>query len=402
MAELNAARMHRVPTLIRVAVIYLAARLVTTLMLALAAQLSGSASRFGADATVGSFVLGWDAQWYWLIALDGYPTDLPRTDSGEVAENSWAFMPVYAYLARGLGSLLGSWGLAALFISLLAGFGAAVMLYFLLRERIGVTAATWAVAFFSCAPLAAMFQVGYAESLFLLLLFTALWLVVKRRYAWLLVLIPVMGYTRPGILAFALFLGLHGIWRWYRRRDEPLPVRQIILIIASGLLATAVGFSWQVIAAVVTGEPSAYLSTELAWRRNWLPAAADNFVPFDGFIQASGFWFARWGLPALVGPVVLVLLVAGFFAALLWWQRVRVIGVDLRLWCASYLIYLLAVFFPQSSVFRLLVPLSPLWGAFAAPRSLIWRLVTLLGCLLGQWVWIENMYAQANTFWQIP
>ena len=41
----------------------------------------------------------------------------------------------------------------------------------------------------------------------------------------------------------------------------------------------------------------------------------------------------------------------------------------MRLWSASYLVYLLLVFFPQSSIFRLLVPLSPLWGAFALPRS---------------------------------
>ena len=30
----------------------------------------------------------------------GYPTELPLTDCGAVAENQWAFMPVYAYLAK--------------------------------------------------------------------------------------------------------------------------------------------------------------------------------------------------------------------------------------------------------------------------------------------------------------
>ena len=43
-------------------------------------------------------------------------------------------------------------------------------------------------------------------------------------------------------------------------------------------------------------------------------------------------------------------------------------GVDVRFWLASYALYLLAVFFPQSSTFRLLVPMFPLLGVVAQPR----------------------------------
>ena len=41
---------------------------------------------------------------------------------------------------------------------------------------------------------------------------------------------------------------------------------------------------------------------------------------------------------------------------------VKRLGVDLRFWVASYALYLLAVFFPQSSTFRLLMPMFPLLG----------------------------------------
>ena len=78
------------------------------------------------------------------------------------------------------------------------------------------------------------------------------------------------------------------------------------------------------------------------------------------------------------------------------------LGIELRLWSASYLVYLLLVFFPQSSIFRLLVPLSPLWGALAVPPSRAWRTGVLAASLLGQWWWIYNMYGLGNTFWQIP
>jgi hypothetical protein len=310
-------------------------------------------------------------------------------------------MPLYAYASAGLGALLGSWGVGALVISLAAGYGASVALYALLRPRLDASAALWAVAFFASGPLAALFQVGYAEALFIFLLFVALWLLQRRRFGWLYLVIPVMGFTRPGILAFALTLGLYGIWRWFRRRSDPLPTREIVHIVALGALATVVGFSWQAIAGVVTGDPGAYLATELAWRRNWLGEASPHFVPFEGFVQGAAFWFRSWGLGEATGYVALVLVVAAA-GALLFAPQVRCLGVEVRLWSASYALYLLAVFFPQSSIFRLLVPFSPLWGALAVPKSLLWRLGVLALALLGQWWWIYNMYALGNTYWQIP
>lgn len=386
----------------RIAIVYVAARVVTTGFFVLASTLSGPGSRFGVAPSLGQLALGWDAQWYWLAAVSGYPAQLPLAAGGHVAENAWAFMPLYAYLAAALGAVLGSWGAGAVAVSLAAGYGACVALHALLRERVGGSAALWAVVFFACGPLAALFQVGYAESLLLFLLFLALRCVQRRRWGWLYLLIPVMGFTRPGILAFALFLGLYGVHRLRRRRVDPLPPRDVAHLVALGALAVTVGFAWQAIAAIVTGDPGAYLATELAWRRNWLGESGAHFVPVEGFVQAAGFWFTQWGLGAVAGYVVLAALVGGVAAALLLLPQVKRLGIEVQLWSASYLVYLLLVFFPQSSIFRLLVPISALWGAFAVPRSQAWRLGVLGACLLGQWWWIYNMYALANTYWQIP
>ena len=390
------------PAVARIAVVYVAARLVTTGFFLVAAALSGPGSRYGVSPSLGELALGWDAQWYWYAAVNGYPSQLPLTPQGGVAENAWAFLPVFPYLAAGLGTLLGSWAAGAVVISLLSGFGASVVLHGLLRDRIGGSAAMWAVTFFACGPLAAMFQVGYAESLFLLLLFLALRCVQRRRWGWLYLLVPVMGFTRPGILAFALFLGLYGVHRFMRRRLEPLPLRDVAHLVGVAAVAVVVGFAWQVIAGLVTGDPGAYLSTELAWRRNWIGDSTGSFIPVDGWIQAAGFWFTQWGLGPVTGYVALVLLVLGTAAALLFAPQVKRLGVELRLWSASYLIYLLLVFFPQSSIFRLLLPISPLWGALAVPPSRTWRIAVLAAALLGQWWWIYNMYGLGNTFWQIP
>ena len=398
----TARRWARLPLPLRIGLIYLGARVVTTGFLIAAASLSTVFSRFGGDAGLIDFVLGWDAQWYWQVAVHGYPSELPLTDAGEVAENAWAFMPVFAYAAKALGFVLGSWGAGAFVLALVAGYLACLALHRLLRDRIGSGAALWAVVFFAAGPLAAMFQVGYAETLFLLLLFLALDATIRRQYAWLYLLIPVMGFTRPGVLAFALFLGLHGISRWVTRHRHPLPGKDIVHIVALGALTTVVGFSWPVITGIVTGDPGGYLKTELSWRRNWLSDASGDFIPFEGFVRGAEFWAGQWGMPAWAGWAILAVLVIGAVYALLRARSVRRLGPDIRLWSASYLLYLLAVFFPQSSTFRLLFPLTPLAGALAVPRSRAYRWGVLLVCLLLQWVWILAMYGSAQTFWQIP
>lgn len=397
-----ARRWAALPLVIRIAAVYVASRIATTLFLLLAAHVSGPASRYGPDPDLGAFATGWDAQWYWLIAWEGYPSQLPLTATGDVAENAWAFMPVYAYAAQLVGLPFGSWGAGAVLVSVVAGFLACVVLHRLLRRRVGASAALWAVAFFASGPTAALFQVGYAEALFLLLLLLALDLVDRRRFGWLYLVIPVAAFTRPGILAFALFLGLYGLYRWSRRRRDPLPVAEAAHIVLLAALAAVAGFAWPVIAGIATGDPGAYLATELSWRRNWTTGDGDGFVPFLGWIQAAQFWFGVWRLPEWLGVVALAALVAATATALIALPAVRRLGAELRLWSAAYLVYLLAVFFPQSSVFRLLMPLSPLWGAVAVPRRRMHRLTVLALCLLGQWVWIHAVYALGNAFWQVP
>ena len=384
-----------------VAVVYVAARIVTTLFFWAAAAMSGPGSRFGADATISSLAMGWDSQWYWLIAAQGYPTVLPTTDAGQVAENAWAFLPLYPWLSNALGTVVGGYPTGAILLSVVAGYAASVVLFLLLRDRLGDTAALWAVVFFANGPLAALFQMGYAEPLLLVWLFLALLALVRRRFVWIYPLVVLMGFTRPGVLAFALLLGLYGIHRWFRRHHDRLPGVQIAHIVALGALATIVGFSWQVIAGVATGDPGAYLETELAWRRSWV-GSEEGFVPFAGFVQASGIWFGLWGLPPALGPVALVLLVVGAAFLLVRSRQVRLLGPELRLWGASYLVYLLAVFFPQSSVFRLLLPLSPVVAAVAVPRSRVWRVGILVLCLAAQALWIHQMLALGDTFFRIP
>lgn len=394
--DVSAPRTRALPAALRVAVIYVLACVITTVFLAIAAAIHGR------DATVGSLSMGWDAQWYWRVAVEGYPSTLPLNDAGQVSTNTWAFMPVYPMLSQFVGGFFGQYGVGAVIVALSAGYVAALAFYHLMRTRMERTAATWALVFYVCSPLAAVVHMGYAESLFLMFLFLAILAVVRRRFVWLYALIPLMGFTRPGVLAFALFLGTYGIWRWFQRRTDPLPVRQIVHIVALGALAVIIGFAWQFIAGAVTGDHDAYMKTELAWRRNWSNGVASDFAPFDGFLQATAIWFRLWGMPEVAGYVALVAAIVLIAAMLVRGPRVKELGMEVRLWSASYLFYLLLVFFPQSSIFRLLLPVSPLYGALALPRYRRWRIAVLGLGLLGQWWWIYNMLAVGNQYYQIP
>lgn len=119
-------------------------------------------------------------------------------------------------------------------------------------------------------------------------------------------------------------------------------------------------------------------------------------------MRGAEFWATQWGMPAWAGWVILAALVVATGLALLRARPVRRLGADIRLWGASYVLYLLAVFFPQSSTFRLLLPLTPFTGALAVPRSRVYRWGMLLVCLLLQWLWILAMYGSAQTYWQVP
>ena len=107
----------------------------------------------------------WDARWYQIIWIGGYPRDLPITDAGQVGENAWAFLPVYpvlvgaAHLARACrGTRRPSSSRS------LAGLGAALVLHRLMSRFLEPDRALFAVVLFCVAPVSPIMQFGYAES----------------------------------------------------------------------------------------------------------------------------------------------------------------------------------------------------------------------------------------------
>lgn len=344
----------------RVLALYALSRLVTTVflfaVLPFAAQ-GDCGSRCAPDLRF--FSGGWDATYYRHIAVQGYPASLPIGPDGEVKANEWAFLPVYPLVVR-VVSLTGlNVDLAGIMVSAVAGAFAAIGLYLLLRVDGSDRSALWAVALFCFGPLSFVLQAEYAESLFLALAFFALHAIRRERWSLACGLGIVAAFTRPGALAIALTLGIVLVMRSVRARGRArLSRRSTVAVVVSGLLIAAAGLCWPMIAGAVTGVPDAYLRTEMAWWAGFIGRV--DFLPLTP-------WFLFWGRYLGLLGWLAVLVVAGLFA---WWivgsrRRMLAAGADplvLVSWAASYGLYLLAVFLPQQSLPRLLLPLAPMLG----------------------------------------
>ena len=389
-------RYRLTPWWLRVLAIFVVSRLVTTALLLVKAAGQPANPWTGDSPGYFDFASIWDGRWYYIIAVSGYPSQLPLTADGHVAENAWAFMPVFPFVSRAIMALTGlDFPVVAPLVSLVFAAATALLFYKLMARLLPAGTALFSVVLYCFAPLSPLLQVAYAESMHAFFLTLALYLLVTRQY-WLLVpTVVVMSITRPGGLAFALALGVHVVYRLVTHRTDPFAWRARIASVAATLAALLSGLAWVVVAGIVTGVPTAYTDTELAWRSAYV--GYEEFRPFVGWIQGANFWVPQ--LPW--GPVLLVAAVA-VFGALLFSPPVKRLGVDLRFWLASYLLYVLAVFFPQSSTFRILFPLFPALGALAQPRTPAYRVAMVLVFIALQWGWIHIAWWVDGTDWTPP
>lgn len=387
-------RYRLTPWWLRVTVVWALSRVVTTAILLWFAARQPANSWTSAHPDYLSFAQLWDSTWYHIVAVSGYPSVLPMTADGHVAENAWAFMPGYPMFVRGVMVVTGlPWEPVSVFVSLAFSLAAALVVYRMLYLVIPRDA-LFAVVVLCVGPLSPILQVSYAESMHLFLLALALYLVMRRRYVVLIPVVAILALTRPSGLAFALALGLHFLQRFFARARDPFPVWERILGAGVTVFSAIMGLAWPFFAWMSTGSISAYTDTELAWRAPYLGYVP--LIPFTPWIQGAGFW-----MPGPLGMVVLLAIVLGF-CAFLFTPWARKLGTVLRFWLASYGVYLLAVFFPQSSTFRLLLPMFPIAGALAQPRSRIYRALIVVLFIAGQWAWCYYCWWVDGYDWTPP
>ncbi|WP_135848868.1 hypothetical protein [Serinibacter arcticus] len=341
----------------------------------------------------------WDGWWYERIWAGGYPDALPVRD-GVVVINEWAFFPLYPGIVKAITTATGgTWIVVAPLVSLALGAIALLVVHRLVvvaapdavAARPGLPLATVAVlAFF---PSAVVLQVAYTESLALLLVATSLLLVVRRRYAWAMLAVAALGFTRAVALPMAVVVAVHLLVRWRDARvgREPFARRERVLGVALLGVAGLSGGIWPLIAGAATGRVDAYVLTQGAWR-------PDRGVGvFAGWARVESFSPLGVGLTVVAVALVLGLLALAVFSRS---HPARRIGVELWVWCAAYILYLAAVgdlissqlrflllAFPLAIVLVALVP-RPGWAARA------WTGLLVAGLAVGQVAWVWTVWMQ--------
>ncbi|QHK22236.1 hypothetical protein GU243_08105 [Pseudarthrobacter psychrotolerans] len=384
-----AGAVQRWPWWLQVAVLYAAARLVSACIFMAAALHQGPNPWFPAIPDYWNFINIWDARWYGRIVTDGYPSPLPTDAAGNVQENAWAFYPLFPALGRALAGLTGISPAAALtVIATLSGLGAALAVYCLFRHKAPHAAALWGVAFFATFPVSAILQVPYAEPLTIFLLAAALLSVIRGRYVRAMPVVLLLCLSRPVGVPFAAMLGLLFLWRLVERGRGKQPGTHSLGELASLAGLTLVcGISallWPAAAWAATGDIEAYTKTETVWRGH-------DLVPFKPWFDTGVDLFGP--VLGIVAPFVF----AGLFALLLFSPPVVRLGVEMRLWCACYMAYLVLFLHPQTSTFRMLLPLFPLALAAALlSRSKAYRGTVMTMFVLLQIVWIVWLWAWAQ------
>ena len=386
---------------VRVLIVFAASRVVTTVIMLVCAHNQAATPSPGPKPNYFSFAAMWDSYWYYIVAVSGYPSVVPHGTDGHVSENAWAFLPgfpavLHAFLMVGV-----PYEGAGVIIAVAFSAGAALLLYRLLARVVPAGTALFAVVLFCTGATSPILQVGYAESMQLFFLFAALLLLQDRRYYLLIPVVGIAALTRPSGLAFAVLLLFHAIHRFVTRDRDHFPVRERVAVIVSGLASAFFGIVWTLVAWIATGSATAYTDTELAWRTGWI--GYQELVPFQPWFQGAKWWLSWLGVPnpwvwGIIGMVVVIAASIAF----LFTPAARRLGVDLRFWLAAYGIYLLAVFFPQSSTFRLLMPMFPLLGVLAMPRSRVYRVALVVVFLALQWGWLLICWGVDGADWTPP
>ncbi|MBC3843447.1 DUF2029 domain-containing protein [Streptacidiphilus sp. 4-A2] len=167
----------------------------------------------------------WDASFYVEIAQSGYPHGYTYAN-GALTGNNLAFFPLYPLLIRVLHTVTGlDWGTAAVTVSWLCAFAAAVVVHRLVRSLASARVAGFAVALVFCQPMAVSLWIAYTESLFLLLSAAALLAMRRESWLWAGLLCCCAGLTRSTGIAVSAALVVAVLLA--ARRERRLSLRML-------------------------------------------------------------------------------------------------------------------------------------------------------------------------------
>lgn len=189
-------------------------------LLALGPGLEGANLRWQRSAPAALDVWArWDAEWYLLIAAEGYTAPVARysQNPGNRPEDTTGFFPLYPMAIRVLAPAFGFLG-AGILVANAALVAAALLVLSLARElwgtRRGTSIGVAAAVGLTVAPYTVFLSAVYAESLFLALSLATVLLAHRQQFAAASAVGALAALTRP----FGLILVVPMALEWWRGR----------------------------------------------------------------------------------------------------------------------------------------------------------------------------------------
>ena len=361
------ATVSRVPGWALALLVYLLARVFSTVVSLWFAAQQPENLWTPADPGYGQYVSMWDGDRYRRIAEDGYPLPFPVDGAGAPQQSEWAFYPAYPGLVRMLLQVTGlPFTVVAPALSLVLGASAVVALFLLFEDLTGRRRALAAVALVSTFPTAAVLGYSYSEATALAALAWALLLVHRGRH--LLAVIPtvLLCLARPVGLAFGLAVAVLLVVRLWRRRTGRATPGTTPGLILLGACTGLASLAFPAVVGLVSGMPDGYTRLQVAWR------VQDHMEYLTPWLWMGRYLFGPvWGTVAVLA---LGCLAVGTLAS----ARLRELGPVVWAWSFAYLVYLVAVVDPFTSIFRFLLLFAPAAPLLTGRRARGWWLTLLL------------------------
>lgn len=298
--------------------------------------------RISADEVLGGWMWG-DAVWYVSIADDGY-FYIPDEQSPV------AFFPSYPLTVRAATSVIEPTALAALVVTTLSGFAAALLFWQWCGRHLSGRARLAAFLALLCFPYAwYLYGTGYADALFLLATLAAFTLMERRQPLLAGLCGAVATAARPvGVSVVAALV----VMAWLQHREQAPPRR-----IGAGIVAPIVAVgglgAWCTYLWVRFGDPMAFAAVEGA--RGW-----DQPPGMRTWLKERFFWQIQHGNPSFtlrllphailtIGALFLIPAVFRRFGAAYGFYTLAVVGIAATgtgtfMGCARYLLVAFPLF----------------------------------------------------------
>jgi hypothetical protein len=227
----------------------------------------------------------YDCGWYVRLAMEGYGSDSLFADYNNIP--NWAFFPLFPFILRAAVAVI---GMGPYFVGLLvsnAFFALFIQLgaWHLRRTRAVGDPVLW-VIFAVLFPFSFTFSAIYSESLFAVLVVSALGLLQTRRPLAASGVTALMCLTRPtGIIMLPVIIFDRGMHLWHNRHrtDRAALLGETLLPIAIAPLGLSLYMLGQYLAI---GDAMAFNHVQILWDRVWVG-------PVATVVSGLGAW--DWG-----------------------------------------------------------------------------------------------------------